>query len=46
VLAFAIVYFVYGVVSSAIVGIVCTPFAKRMGLLPTAEAQPSPSRSR
>jgi hypothetical protein len=45
VLAFAIVYFVYGVVASLVVGLACTPFAKRMGLLPTPD-QPSPSRSR
>jgi len=46
VLAFAVVYFVYGVIASGIVGFACTPFAKRMGLLPTASDQPSPSRSR
>jgi hypothetical protein len=45
VLAFAVVYFVYGVVASLVVGLACTPFAKRMGLLPTPD-QPSPSRSR
>lgn len=43
VLAFAIVYFVYGVVSLLVIGLAITPFAKKLGLLPT---QPSPSRSR
>jgi len=33
VLAFAVVYFVYCVLASAIVGIVCTPFAKKLGVL-------------
>lgn len=34
VLAFAVVYFVYTVVSVLLVGLVCTPFAKRLGVLP------------
>lgn len=33
VLSFAIVYFVYGVVTSVLVGLACTPFAKKLGLL-------------
>jgi hypothetical protein len=33
VLAFAVVYFVYGVVSSLVVGLACTPFARRLGTL-------------
>ncbi len=37
VLAFAVVYFVYGVASSVIVGLACTPVARRLGLL---RAQP------
>lgn len=45
VLAFAIVYFVYGVVASLLVGLACTPFAKKLGLLPAPD-QPRPSRSR
>jgi hypothetical protein len=40
VLAFAVVYFVYGVLSSLIVGLACTPVAKKMGVL---EAPPSPA---
>jgi hypothetical protein len=43
VLAFAVVYFVYGVASSLAVGLACTPFARRLGMLGD---QPSPSRSR
>lgn len=39
VLAFAVVYFVYGVASSAIVGLVCTPFAKKLGVLPPKTEQ-------
>jgi hypothetical protein len=34
VLAFAVVYFVYGVASAIIVGLSCTPFARRFGVLP------------
>lgn len=37
VLAFAVVYFVYSVVSALIVGLACTPFAKKLGLLPEAK---------
>lgn len=33
VLSFAIVYFVYGVIASVLVGFACTPFAKKLGLL-------------
>lgn len=40
VFAFAIVYFVYGVVASLVVGLACTPFAKRFGVMPRAEAPP------
>lgn len=32
VLAFAIVYFVYGVLASMVVGLACTPFAKKLAL--------------
>lgn len=32
-LGFAIVYFVYGVLASVAVGLICTPFAKKLGLL-------------
>ena len=35
VLAFAVVYFVYSVATSLLVGLTCTPFAKRLGLLST-----------
>lgn len=38
VLAFAIVYFVYGVLASLAVGLACTPFAKRFGVLRTASS--------
>lgn len=39
VLAFSVVYFVYGVAASLVVGLGCTPFARKMGLLPqSAEA--------
>ena len=34
ILAFAIVYFVYGVVSLLAIGLAITPFAKKLGLLP------------
>lgn len=34
VLAFAIVYFVYGVLAALAVGLACTPFAKRLGAIP------------
>jgi hypothetical protein len=34
VLAFAIVHFVYGVLACVVIGLVCTPFAKRGGDLP------------
>ena len=34
VLAFAIVYFVYGVLASLLVGLACTPFARKMGVMP------------
>lgn len=37
VLAFGVVYFVYGVLASVLVGLACTPFAKRLGLLSTRE---------
>lgn len=43
VLAFAVVYFVCCVGASLVVGLVCTPFAKRLGVLP---GYPRPSRSR
>jgi hypothetical protein len=33
VLAFAVVYFVYSVAAYLLVGLVCTPFAKKLGLL-------------
>lgn len=39
VLSFAIVYFVYGVIASVLVGLACTPFAKKLGLL-SQQAQP------
>lgn len=39
VLAFAIVYFVYSVVSSLLVGLACTPFAKKLGLLASPKEQ-------
>jgi hypothetical protein len=45
VLAFAVVYFVYGVLSSLLVGLVCTPFAKKLGLLAAPAAPVEPSRS-
>ncbi|HSN25582.1 MAG TPA: hypothetical protein VLT45_04830 [Kofleriaceae bacterium] len=35
VLAFAIVYLVYSIVSALVIGLACTPFAKRLGLLPS-----------
>jgi hypothetical protein len=38
VLAFGVVYFVYGVVSALLIGLACTPFAKRLGLLPELRA--------
>ena len=34
VLAFAVVYLVYNIVSALVVGLGCTPFAKRLGLMP------------
>ena len=34
-----------GVVASLLVGLACTPFAKKLGLLPAPD-QPRPSRSR
>ncbi len=37
-LAFAVVYMVYSIASALIIGLLCTPFAKRLGLLP--ERQP------
>jgi hypothetical protein len=36
-LAFAVVYFVYGIVATLVVGFACTPFAKKMGLLPGSQ---------
>jgi len=42
VLAFSIVYLAYAVVASALVGLVCTPFARRAGVTP-APAQPASS---
>jgi hypothetical protein len=36
VLAFAIVYFVYGIVSLLILGLASTPFAKKLGVLPNS----------
>jgi hypothetical protein len=36
VLAFAVVYFVYGIASSLIVGLACTPLARRLGVMPGA----------
>jgi hypothetical protein len=35
VLAFAVVYFVYSVVAALVVGLACTPFAKKYGLAPS-----------
>lgn len=41
VLAFAIVYFVYGVLGLLMLGLACTPFARKLGLLP----EPSQGRA-
>jgi hypothetical protein len=38
VLAFAVVYFVYSVVSALVVGLGCTPFARKLDLLPRSRA--------
>jgi hypothetical protein len=34
VLAFAVVYLVYSIVAALAIGLACTPFAKKLGLLP------------
>jgi hypothetical protein len=34
VLAFAVVYFVYSTAAALVIGLACTPFAKKLGLLP------------
>jgi uncharacterized membrane protein YbhN (UPF0104 family) len=39
VLAFAIVHFVYGVLASVVIGLACTPFARRSGALPPTAAE-------
>ncbi|MBA3392068.1 MAG: flippase-like domain-containing protein [Deltaproteobacteria bacterium] len=41
VLAFAVVYFVYAVAAYLVVGLVCTPLAKRLGVMPTAQPVPA-----
>lgn len=42
VLAFAIVHYVYGVLASLAIGLVCTPLARRQALLEATAAPPSP----
>ena len=43
VLAFAIVYFVYGIIALLILGLASTPFAKKLGLVPSAAKSPVPA---
>lgn len=43
VLAFAIVYLVYSIVAALVIGLACTPFAKRLGLLPSRTAPVTPA---
>jgi uncharacterized membrane protein YbhN (UPF0104 family) len=40
VLAFAIVYFVYGIVSLLVLGLASTPLAKKLGVLPAPGSSP------